>query len=601
MAAVDTHGSSARGARQLGRYRLIARIAAGGMAEVYLAHQLGPMNFQKIVVVKVIHPHLGSQEEFIHMFLDEARVSALLKHHNVVDIYDLGVEGGDYFIAMEYIPGQALSRVISRSRTNRGLDVFTAVDIIADAANGLEAAHNLTDISGAPLELVHRDVSPGNILVSYAGAVKLVDFGVSKSLGQITVESTAQLKGKLGYASPEQLAEAPIDRRSDIFSLGVVLWESLALERLYRSGSAAATVKKILDGKPPPPSSRRPEVPAKLDRICLRALAVDPDDRYQSAAEMRTALLEVLREGKHFSDRKALAGFMSRTFAAEKAEHEQLIARLAEVKADDEVEDIEVELEVGLVADGDVPTPIEDMSSEIDLTADLEIVMEPDVVPMPPRAESRRAASSTVAPGRRRIQPRWVAIAGGAVALVALAAVLATQGSGGEAPAAAEPPALERAAVATEPAAESEPAPEPAPAEEPETEPAAQPEKNAATETEPEDETETETETASESEVVAPTATDPVAAAEARKQRARAYFRRGTQLFARGELGAAKARFRKALYHQPDYPAALRALGLAHARSNETALARRYLGRYLAVAPGARDAASIRNRLRALR
>ncbi len=315
---------------RLGRYELIARIADGGMAEVYLARQLGPMNFQKLVVVKKIHPHLARQKEFIGMLLDEARISALIKHPRVVDIYDLGVARGTYFIAMEYLSGQPLTNVITRGRVRSPLDVYSTARIVADAAEGLHAAHNLKTLSGRALELVHRDVSPSNIVVLYDGSVKLVDFGVAKARGRITETDGNQIKGKVGYVSPEQIMENPTDRRSDVFSLGVVMWEALALRRLFDAESEAGKLKQILDGVPLPPSAHRPEVPYELDKICLRALAVKPDERFQSAGDMQIAIESFLRDANYRREGAAIARFMSETFLPERQEEEQLLLRVAD-------------------------------------------------------------------------------------------------------------------------------------------------------------------------------------------------------------------------------------------------------------------------------
>ena len=315
---------------RLGRYELIARIADGGMAEVYLARQLGPMNFQKVVVVKKIHPNLARQKEFIGMLLDEARISALIKHPRVVDIYDLGVSKGIYFIAMEFLSGQPLSNVVARGRAKNALDVYSTARIIADAAEGLHAAHNLKTLSGRALELVHRDVSPSNIIVLYDGNVKLVDFGVAKARGRITETDANQIKGKVGYVSPEQIMESPADRRSDVFALGVVMWEALALRRLFDAESEAGKLKQILDGVPLPPSAHRPEVPYELDKICLRALAVKPDDRWQSAGELQSAIESFLRDANYRREAAAVARYMTETFVAERQREEELLRQVAD-------------------------------------------------------------------------------------------------------------------------------------------------------------------------------------------------------------------------------------------------------------------------------
>jgi serine/threonine-protein kinase len=318
------------------------------MAEVFLARQLGMMNFEKIVVVKTIHPHLSRQHEFISMLLDEARLSALIKNPNVVDIYDLGQEGDTYFIAMEYLAGQALSAVLTQARKLRKvLDVYGTIRIIADAASGLHAAHTMTSLSGDPMELVHRDVSPGNIVVLYDGRVKLVDFGVSKAQGRLSVTAPLQIKGKLGYIAPEQLRADPVDRRSDIYALGVVMWEALTWRRLFKPDTEADTLDGLRTGTVRAPSTERRDVPMSVDAICLRALADDPDDRYQSAEDMQHAIEDALREVGYYRDRRGLGEYMRQLFPDAVAE-QQAAYRSATIGpgADDhEVEVLEVDLD----------------------------------------------------------------------------------------------------------------------------------------------------------------------------------------------------------------------------------------------------------------
>ncbi len=319
--------------RKLGKYELIARIGVGGMAEVYLARQRGPMNFEKVVVVKTIHPHLAQQQEFINMLLDEARISALLKHPRVVDIYDLGYEQDTYFIAMEYIPGQTLSKLMIAGRKRKRLDVYSTARIIADAADGLHAAHNLTTIQGDHLELVHRDVSPGNIIVGYDGNVKLVDFGVSKANGRLTITEVSQIKGKMGYVSPEQVKDLPVDRRSDIFSLGVVLWETLALTRLFFAQTQAGQMQKVLKGAIPTPSTVRREVPRDLDDICMRALERDVEKRYQSARDMKRDIEEFLAGASYYRDSGTISQYMTDMFGDKRAEEADLLRQVSRATA----------------------------------------------------------------------------------------------------------------------------------------------------------------------------------------------------------------------------------------------------------------------------
>ena len=312
---------------RLGRYDLLARIGSGGMAGVYVARQRGLRDFEKAVVVKTIHPQLAEQQRFVDMFLDEARISALLKHPKCVDIYDVGCVDGVYFIAMEYLTGQPLKELLKTGRRGRPLDTASAASIVADAAEALHAAHNLRTMAGEDLELVHRDVSPGNIMVTYDGRVKLLDFGISKARGRITQTTNRTLKGKLGYIAPEILRHDTTDRRSDIFSLGVVMWESLALRPLFREKTEAATLMKVVAGNPPPPSKFRPEVSSELDEVCLRALADDPADRYQTALAMQQDIQAILGADGNFAQHK-VSTYMNKMFSERRTDQESVLRRV---------------------------------------------------------------------------------------------------------------------------------------------------------------------------------------------------------------------------------------------------------------------------------
>ncbi|WP_428263837.1 protein kinase domain-containing protein [Haliangium sp.] len=335
--AHDSPGEGRRGAgfKRLGKYELIARIGKGGMAQVYLARQRGPANFEKMVVVKTIHPHLAAQASFIDMLLDEARIAALLKHPCVVDIYDLGLDGDTYFIAMEYLRGEPLLSVLRAGRVNRRpLDVISLCRIIADVADGLHAAHELKDNAGHHLELVHRDVTPGNIVVLYNGQVKIVDFGIAKAQGRLADATDARkLKGKLGYVAPEQVKGQPADRRADIFALGVVMWESLTYRRLFRGSKPGTVLAAIVKEPLQPPSSVRADVPPALDAICMKALARDPNQRYATAQDMYGDIEEFLAGTRLSRQREAIAGYMRETFAEQIQERERILREMHESSA----------------------------------------------------------------------------------------------------------------------------------------------------------------------------------------------------------------------------------------------------------------------------
>src|SRR5688500_11855509 len=244
------------------------------MAEVQLALQRGPAGFEKLVVVKLVHANLASQKDFVEMLLDEARVAALVKHPNVVDIYDLGEADGRYFIAMEYLEGEPLLAVLRAGREGKRLDPLSTARLISDTAEGLDAAHELRTMGGDPLELVHHDVSLGNIVVLYNGQVKLVDFGVAKATQ--SAASRTRVQGKFSYMAPEKLRGGSGDRRSDIWSLGCVLREALTLKRLFKGGNDSDTMKQVLEATIPVPSKINVDVLPDFDPIVMKALAREP-------------------------------------------------------------------------------------------------------------------------------------------------------------------------------------------------------------------------------------------------------------------------------------------------------------------------------------
>jgi serine/threonine-protein kinase len=298
---------------KLGRYELISRIGQGGMAEVQLAVQRGPMGFEKLVVIKLIHEKLAREKTFVNMLFDEARVAALVKHPNVVDIYDLGEADGRYFIAMEYLEGEPLLALLRAGREGPRLDPLSTVRLIADTAAGLDAAHELRSLAGEPLGLVHHDVSLGNIVVLYNGQVKLVDFGVARATQH--AGPTLRVHGKIGYMAPEKLRGQPGDRRADVWSLGVVLWEALTLRRLFRGADERETMQRVLAQPIARPSEINADIPAGADPIVMRALERDPDKRYATAKELADDLEALLAQHSYGRQNK-IAEYMQQTFAS---------------------------------------------------------------------------------------------------------------------------------------------------------------------------------------------------------------------------------------------------------------------------------------------
>ena len=303
--------------RRLGRYQIIGRLATGGMAEVYLALSGDVPGFRTLVVVKRILPHLASNAQFIRMFLDEARLAALLDHPNIVRIIEVGHDGEDYFLVMELVQGKPLSAVLRKAaREHKPPSPALTSYLISQAAHGLAYAHTLTDGDGRPLGVVHRDVSPQNVLISFEGAVKMIDFGVARAFGRVAHTSPGGLKGKIDYMSPEQASAEEVDHRADVFALGVVLWEALTGRRLFRRETELATMRAIVDDPIPHPAEIAPSIPADLDAIVMRALRKRKDARYASAQEMAAALERFAFSNNGFSPMQ-VAAYTKSLFAAE--------------------------------------------------------------------------------------------------------------------------------------------------------------------------------------------------------------------------------------------------------------------------------------------
>jgi len=311
----------------VGRYSLLARLAIGGMAEIWLARQAGPKGFEKFVVIKRILDGLGTDPEFVGMFLDEARIAAQLNHPHIVQIFDLGEEAGAFYIAMEYLPGENLS-AIARTGTRQGkpLPIAHAVRVIADAAEGLAYAHTKIGPDGALLGIVHRDVSPQNILVTYDGVVKVLDFGIAKATTRESQTMAGQVKGKTAYMSPEQARGQAIDARSDIFSLGILLFELVTRSRLFQFADPFDALRAVASDDPIPLAHERdPEVPVSLSLIIARALARDASQRYSTGRHFQYALEEWLRSQPEVPGAAELAGYMTERFSARIQERARLL------------------------------------------------------------------------------------------------------------------------------------------------------------------------------------------------------------------------------------------------------------------------------------
>jgi len=308
-----------------GRYLLVERVAIGGMAEVFAAIERGDPS-ARLFAVKRILPTLVDDRELVRMFLDEARLVVQLDHPGIVPVHELGKLGSGYYIAMDYVAGRDLRALADRFR-RRGelLPLELSAHVAARAADALDHAHRGRGANGDELRVVHRDVSPANVLVGFDGSVRMIDFGIAQAAHRPAASSV--LRGKFGYMSPEMVRGLPVDRRSDVFALGVVLHELLAGERLFAGPTELAVMEKVRAAQAPPPSATNPAVPPELDRIVLRALAREPEARFSWASELRDALLPWARRAGPGGGERALARLMAETFPEELRVEEERRAR----------------------------------------------------------------------------------------------------------------------------------------------------------------------------------------------------------------------------------------------------------------------------------
>jgi len=307
-----------------GRYTLLCRLASGGMANLYLGRYIGPDGFEKLVAIKRIHDHLADDKDFVGMFVDEARLAARISHPNVVQVLELGQVARSYFIAMEYVEGENLAQLIKRCK----VPLPISARLISQAAMGLHAAHVLKDHQGNQLHVVHRDVSPQNVLVSYDGQVKMVDFGVAKAKTNLANTRAGTIKGKFSYMAPEQLKPdrfGPVDRRADIFPLGILLFEATTRRRLFKGKTEAETIDFVLNKEVLSPSLYVSDYPDELAQICMRALARKQEDRYQTAEEMHLALEAFLSRFPDPVLPSTVAELMRRVFADQVSHKAEMI------------------------------------------------------------------------------------------------------------------------------------------------------------------------------------------------------------------------------------------------------------------------------------
>lgn len=439
---------------RLGRYELLTRLAVGGMAELYLARATGIEGFEKLVALKRILPQHASDPSFVSMFLDEARLAASLQHGNIAQVYDIGQTEHALFFTMEFVHGRDVRTLLHTAcKRGRKVPMEHAVHIAAGAAAGLHAAHEKTDYAGASLGIVHRDVSPANVLVSFDGCVKLIDFGVAKASRRNTETRAGTLKGKVAYMSPEQCLGEEIDRRSDVFSLGIVIYELTTRKRLFAGENDFTIMRRIVEEDAPPPSSKVRGYPEELEAIVMRALARDREQRYETAQQVQLDLERFARRHNLVMSNVQLAKYMRRTFSDELEDWEQMRRGFStgEVPA---IADERVAREPNAVISIESGAVLQAVPSEV----------RSEAVSAPLGRSDRGAPAPSVvmsAPASRRILPRIaMASLGFAVALGALSLLF---GGGTTEPSRAAPVDTPRAQPTVEQSVDTEAwAPQPA-------------------------------------------------------------------------------------------------------------------------------------------
>ncbi len=455
------------GEATFGKYRLIAELGHGGMADVFLAVIAGPVGsgFTKLTVVKRLRQNLAEEQEFVEMLVDEARISARLNHPNVVQTNEVGSVGNQYFLAMEYLDGQPLHRIQHRAMQKlaraqqeggaaEGDDPFPRdchYLVIADTLAGLHHAHELADYDGTPLGIVHRDVTPHNVFVTYEGQTKVVDFGIAKAAGRASETRQGVVKGKVRYMAPEQAVGQPVDRRADLFSVGIMLWEAATGKRFWKDMDDLTIVQALVSGsKSTSPREVDPSVPEVIDRICQKSLAFNRDDRYATAEDFRIDLEEYLSSvGALTSARRRLAACVSELFKDKRVEIKRVIekqlAKLAqqppEGQQQPDVNPVMIALESG--ASGTFTTP---------QTPSLPASTAEEPPTSITDAATEVYTTSKKKPGASRLPAIGLAVAVGVA--IAGVAVVKIGSSGGGARAAAKAPESEfcRVSIMTDPA-----------------------------------------------------------------------------------------------------------------------------------------------------
>jgi serine/threonine-protein kinase len=322
---------------RVGRYRVLSELGRGGMANVYLAVAQGPGGVNKLVVLKALLPELANESESLTMFLDEARLAAQLNHPNVVQTYEVGKEGDRHVMVMEYLEGQSLSAIVKRGDlVGEPMPLKLQLRVIMSVLEGLSYAHDLSAYDGKPLHLVHRDISPQNVFVTYDGQVKVLDFGIAKAASSSTHTQAGVIKGKLAYMAPEQIVANAIDHRADLYSIGCMLWAAATGRKLWKDTPDVQVMRRVMQGDVPPPQSYNPGCDSELNHIVMKALAWQREERYQSAHELQQDIDAYCDRYTGEARQKDLASFVSKLFAETRAELKSLIERKVNLAANEE-------------------------------------------------------------------------------------------------------------------------------------------------------------------------------------------------------------------------------------------------------------------------
>jgi eukaryotic-like serine/threonine-protein kinase len=442
-------GAAKSGPQTVGRYIVYGEIASGGMATVHFGRLTGLAGFARSVAIKRLHAHFARDPEFVNMFLDEARLAARITHPNVVATLDVVQAGDDLFLVMDYVRGAALSQLLrAAKRASERMPPLIATGIVAGALHGLHAAHEAKNEAGERLDIVHRDVSPQNVLVGTDGVARVLDFGVAKAAGRMQETRDGQLKGKLSYMAPEQIQGAAVTRRTDVYAASVVLWEALTGERLFKGDNEANVMARVLAGDVPPPSSIATALPSSLDGIVMRGLEREPGNRYATAREMAQELDATFG----VASAAEIGDWVERVAAQELEERAKRIADIERGASEDDVEtSVRIPTSPGREAP-DAPTPVG------------------------LRAPEETTARKPSAPGKGG-QGTWLAVGIGATALVLLVAVIVAVTRSASPKPSAEPPVTSAAASSssTPTASADEPLPTPAEPTASETAPSASP------------------------------------------------------------------------------------------------------------------------------